>query len=124
MPLRPLKPCNALGCNALTRNSRYCDEHAALDKPWATRKGSGRGGRPWRRLRDQVLKRDDYICQCDECKLQNRLRPAHEVDHIVPISHGGTDIPSNLRAINHDCHELKTRRESKAGMLARIGKNA
>jgi 5-methylcytosine-specific restriction protein A len=124
MPQRPQKPCNAQGCNALTRNARYCDDHAYLDKPWFGRKGSGRGGRPWRRLRDLVLRRDHFICHCDECKALDRIRPAHEVDHIVAVAEGGTDEPSNLRAINHDCHELKTRRESQAGMARRTVQNA
>ena len=119
MPLRPQKPCNAQGCNTLTRNARYCDEHAHLAKPWSTRKGSGRGGRPWRRLRDQVLKRDHYICQCEECKALDRIRPAHEVDHIIPLAQGGTDFPSNLRAINHECHEAKTKREARFGAVGK-----
>lgn len=77
--------------------------------------GSGRGGRPWRRLREEILKRDDYLCQCEECRLLGRVRPGNEVDHIVPRSQGGTDDPSNLRAINDECHKVKTRRESLAG---------
>lgn len=115
MALRPNKPCRARGCQALTRNpSGYCDDHADQAKPWATRKGSGRGGRPWRRLRDQVLKRDNYLCQCEECKRLARIRPAHEVDHVVPLAQGGTDTPSNLSAINHECHRAKTQREAAA----------
>lgn len=77
-----------------------------------TRWGQGRGGRPWRRLRDAVLLRDKYLCQCAECA--ERLVPleATEVDHIVPIAKGGKDEGSNLRAINTDCHKRKTLRES------------
>ena len=32
MPLRPKKPCNAQGCNVLTRNPRYCDAHKDIGK--------------------------------------------------------------------------------------------
>lgn len=64
------------------------------------------------------------MCHCDDCKALDRIRPAHEVDHIVAVAEGGTDDPSNLRAINHDCHELKTRRESQAGMARRTVQNA
>lgn len=78
-----------------------------------TRYGQGRGGRPWRRKRDQVMARDKYLCQCDECKATGALKMAHEVDHIVPLSQGGTDTPDNLRAINRDCHKAKTQREAR-----------
>ena len=114
MPLRPLKPCAAMGCKALTRNARYCDDHAEMGKAWAGCQGKGRGGRPWRRLRDKVLKRDHYLCQCADCKRLGRLRGADEVDHIVPVAAGGTDDEANLQAINHDCHREKTRRDAQA----------
>lgn len=73
--------------------------------------GQGRGGRPWRRLRAQVLKRDGFMCQCENC--QGRVLIAHEVDHITPVFEGGTDDLSNLRAINRDCHSVKTQAEAK-----------
>lgn len=114
MPLRPQKPCSAQGCNALTRNARFCDAHADMGKAWAGHQGTGRGGRPWRRLREQVLKRANYLCQCSECKRTGRLRGADEVDHIVPVAMGGTDAEDNLQAINHDCHKEKTRRDAQA----------
>lgn len=115
MPLRPQRPCRAQGCRALHRNANgYCDGHAEQAKAWATRKGSGRGGRPWRRKRERIFKRDQYLCRCDDCAKLGRIREAHEVDHIVALAHGGTDDDSNLRAINRDCHKAKTQWESKA----------
>ncbi|MEL7937664.1 HNH endonuclease [Pseudomonas delhiensis] len=115
MPQRPQRPCRASGCGALHRNANgYCDAHAECARSWATRKGSGRGGRPWRRLRVQILARDKYLCRCEECTRLGRLREADEVDHVVPLSRGGTDDPSNLRAINRDCHKAKTQRESRS----------
>lgn len=76
------------------------------------RYGSGRGGRPWRRLRAAILERDGHLCQCDECRQHGRLLLAREVDHIIPAFEGGTDDPSNLRAINVDCHRAKTAAEA------------
>ena len=119
MPLRPQRPCRAQGCRALHRNANgYCDGHADLAaeqaRAWATRKGSGRGGRPWRRKRERILKRDQYLCRCDDCAQLGRIREAHEVDHILALAHGGTDDDGNLRAINRDCHKAKTQREAKS----------
>ncbi len=124
MARRPQRPCRALGCHTLHRNANgYCDAHAHLAKVWAKKpEQSGRGGRPWRRLREQILERDGYLCQCDDC--QRRLLPlvAHEVDHIDNTrgpSGELNDDPSNLRAINRDCHRAKSQAEAQAGRRRR-----
>jgi 5-methylcytosine-specific restriction protein A len=71
--------------------------------------GNGRGGRPWRRLRDLVLVRDGYrCCECGTIKVAGM-----EVDHVVPVSRGGTDDLDNLRAMCAPCHRHKTARESR-----------
>ena len=62
-------------------------------------------------MRIAILNRDCGICQCDDCRANGRVRPAHEVDHIIPKAKGGTDDPSNLRAINHECHKRKSMRD-------------
>ncbi|ARP89813.1 hypothetical protein CAL14_05515 [Bordetella genomosp. 9] len=80
--------------------------------------GKGRGGRPWRRLRDQIMKRDGYMCQCENCKGVKLV--AHEVDHIIPVAKGGTDHPDNLRAMNRDCHAEKTKREANQGYRPKV----
>lgn len=74
----------------------------------ATNWGGGLGGRPWRRVRAAILVRDHYVCQV--CGVI-----AEEVDHIVPRSQGGSDDPSNLRAICVPCHEKKSREEANLG---------
>lgn len=65
-------------------------------------------GAEWDRLRKIVMERDQYLCKCAECRAENRLRPATEVDHVVPKAQGGTDALDNLQAINRDCHRRKT----------------
>lgn len=74
-------------CGALIRSGSYC----AACRP---RNGSTRD---WRRLRAQILALDGYRCKkCGD--------PAVEVDHIRPVADGGTDYPSNLRSLCHNCH--------------------
>jgi 5-methylcytosine-specific restriction protein A len=72
--------------------------------------GQGRGGRAWRKLRDEILARDNYTCQC--C---GRVGGRLELDHIVNVAQGGTDDKSNLQILCHTCHKTKTQSESQAG---------
>lgn len=72
--------------------------------------GSGRGGRPWRRVRDAILLRDSYTCQ--RC---GHIGTDLEVDHIVNVAQGGTDDESNLQSLCIPCHKAKTVIESAAG---------
>ena len=80
------------------------------DKRRGSRHARGYGS-TWDKTRVRILKRDQYLCQCEDCKLLKRIRPASEVDHIVNKAEGGTDADSNLQAINKDCHKAKTQRE-------------
>ena len=70
--------------------------------------GSGRGGRPWRRLKAKIHLRDLYTCQC--CGL---VTMELELDHIVNVAQGGTDDESNLQSLCAPCHLKKTISESK-----------
>src|SRR5690606_24064173 len=71
---------------------------------------SGRGGRPWRRKRDAVARRDGY--QCQQC---SRLVDNGECDHITPLSAGGTDDMQNLQWLCVECHAAKSAREALGG---------
>lgn len=70
-------------------------------------------------MRLLILERDNWLCQCHECKAANRLLEATEVDHIKPKADGGTDDPGNLQAINRDCHKRKTQRDAFNGRRPR-----
>ena len=81
---------------------------------WAD-KGSrhARGyGAEWTKLRKQVLKRDNYLCQ--ECLREGRLTPLcvkprdHAVDHKIAKAYGGTDDPGNLESLCDRCHRAKS----------------
>lgn len=117
MAIRPQRICRAVACKELHRNANgYCEQHQEQAAAWNTsRKGSAadRGyGAAWRRLRVQVLRRDGWRCRCNDCVSTGRVREASEVDHIIPKFEGGTDEPSNLQAINPECHKKKTQAES------------
>jgi 5-methylcytosine-specific restriction enzyme A len=88
-----LKPA---GCNSRLSSSRLCKGKAGA---W----GRGRGGRPWRRLREAVLLRDKYTCQhCGHVGVEGM-----EVDHIINKASGGTDELSNLQTLCRSCHQLE-----------------
>ncbi|MDU8946113.1 HNH endonuclease [Ovoidimarina sediminis] len=63
----------------------------------------------WRRLRWQILKRDNFTCQ-DCGKMGDRL----DVDHIVPVRDAPEKSfdPANLQSLCRECHSAKTRREA------------
>jgi 5-methylcytosine-specific restriction protein A len=75
-------------------------------------------GTEWDKLREVILKRDEY--QCQACKRRGWLTAAREVDHIVPREDGGGEEPSNLQSLCKPCHAEKTRLERRArgGALA------
>lgn len=64
-----------------------------------------RKGRRWDNLAALIRERDDYVCQtCGQW--------GNEVDHIVPIRHGGAMWDAaNLQVLCSPCHVRKTRRE-------------
>lgn len=82
---------------------------------WSRESSTARGyGSAWQRLRKRVLERDSYLCQCDQCQGgRKRLKAASEVNHIVSKAEakrkGWTqrqiDDPSNLQAVNAECHK-------------------
>lgn len=133
MPAAPVRPCTHPGCRVLTATGR-CEAHER--KAWRTseterRTTTERGyGWRWQQLREQVLARDRYLCQCPDCKGGAvRLTVATEVDHIIPKAQwskrrgteAGVDDPSNLQAIGHECHERKTAAENGKALRSAIG---
>jgi 5-methylcytosine-specific restriction endonuclease McrA len=56
-------------------------------------------------IRHEVLKRDDF--RCVECGATNKQTPL-QIDHILPISKGGTDELDNLRTLCNICNISKS----------------
>jgi 5-methylcytosine-specific restriction protein A len=93
------------GCSALVRGRRFCDAHA---KQYDARRGSAaaRGYTPaWNQI-SRAYRRAHPLCE--HCLQQNRTSPSECTDHIIPKARGGTDHPSNLRALCWSCHSRKT----------------
>lgn len=61
--------------------------------------------RRWRKLRERVLRRDQYLCR--ECRRFGRITEATIVHHIWPVE----DFPEyafsawNLISVCHGCHD-------------------
>lgn len=97
MALKTLRPrLNTISTKAVV------DTHQPKSK-W----GHGRGGRPWRRKRDEIFKRDKHTCQ-----VCGRIGGELELDHILNVARGGTDDDKNLQTICKTCHIPKTHAES------------
>lgn len=65
-------------------------------------------GRTLQRLRERILRADPL---CTACRAAGRIRPATDLDHIVPLFKGGTDDEENLQGLCAECHAEKTRRD-------------
>ena len=100
--------CDAPGCGELSvRASKYCVRCKAKSiararlaekkRPSAARRGYND---KWRMIRANYLRRNP---NCEICG-----KPATEVDHIKPLSEGGTHRSENLRALDKSCHSRIT----------------
>jgi len=72
-----------------------------------------------RKWRQQVMQRDNWLCQ--ECLRQNRLTPATEAHHIIPLEDRldlALDV-DNGEGLCWKCHEL-TKRRKKIESSARV----
>lgn len=48
---------------------------------------------------------------CQSCAKRDRVTVATEVDHIIPVQHGGGHELTNLQSLCSSCHADKTLRE-------------
>lgn len=97
---------------------------------WSSVSRHQRGyGTEWNKLRLQVLRRDNGLCQCSQCKGgELRVTVATEVDHIMSKinaralgwSEARIEDMSNLQAINSVCHAHKTLEEQGKPVKPRV----
>jgi 5-methylcytosine-specific restriction protein A len=64
-----------------------------------------------RRAVVQRRRRLDTEPLCRHCLEQGRYTQPDFIDHIVPLSKGGTDHDSNTQALCAECHDIKTRED-------------
>ncbi|WP_086021171.1 HNH endonuclease signature motif containing protein [Streptomyces sp. Tu6071] len=94
--------CLNRGCVSKTTKDGRCSQHQ-IRRSWnrASSRNSSRPG-DWNSRRARVLARDHFRCQ--KCNALKDL----EVDHIVPVSRGGTWELDNLWVLCKPCHRNKT----------------
>ena len=113
--------CPALGaasrCGAHTRPSLRPAERRQSEREYDRDRGSAasRGYGPvWRRLRLMQL-RAYPLCADPDGRHGDRIEPATQVDHIIPLRRGGSGEASNLQSLCAACHSRKTNREDGGG---------
>lgn len=111
MPNAAPRPCTYPGCGVLVRDgTSRCSKH-----PYEKRHGSEgkrKTGRHGIKDRERIRYRDKGLCQ--ECLRHGQATIGHQVDHIVPLSAGGTDTDENKELLCLDCHKAKSRAERRA----------
>ena len=67
--------------------------------------------RKWRKARRAYLEEHPL---CEECLDNDRITPARDIDHVIPLSEGGARLDcSNFRALCRRCHNRKTHGKGK-----------
>ena len=80
MPMSAPRPCRTPMCPTTTRERNgYCAGHQdRARKPWEgsawQKRRKNFSGGAWAKLRTFVLKRDGYICRCEECRRTGAVR--------------------------------------------------
>ncbi|MGV9693341.1 HNH endonuclease [Streptomyces sp. NPDC003444] len=94
--------CIQAGCTVTTVRDGRCADHQTR-KSWDRLSARNRS-RPknWTRIRARVLARDRFRCQ--SCGARQEL----EVDHLTPVSRGGSWELENLWTLCRPCHRTKT----------------
>lgn len=83
-------------------------------------------------LRNEILERNGFTCQCcgvgpgDSDPIRPERKARLQIDHIKPVTQGGTNEPDNLRVLCTACNQSKSNvepaSETAINLLARIGR--
>ena len=80
----------------------YLDENIKFKKSVA-----GQRALMTQALRTSIKERDDYTCQKCGANIYEEKNLLLEIDHIMPLSKGGTSIESNLQTLCWRCNRTK-----------------
>lgn len=117
MPRAP-KVCSHRDCTTLVLGDTRCPNHKQ-PSGWSTSPRTASARRTstahWKLQRAKALQRDGHQCQIrgPRCTIQ-----ATQVDHVIPVSRGGTDDLTNLMSVCATDHAAKTAREAAEGRAA------
>jgi 5-methylcytosine-specific restriction enzyme A len=104
--------CMAPGCRAKVKGTPRCPTHQTASHETDVRQRGTAAERgydaKWRRIRARKLKRNPL---CEHCEREGRVTRGAEVDHITPLSQGGTHQADNLQTLCRSHHARKTARE-------------
>src|SRR5699024_6920722 len=123
--MKPMKQCNHPACrNLIPFDVDYCAQHTHMRREKHHRYDTVRNREDkqyrdiyhstrWRKLRKQILLRDDYMCQYFLNK--GLYKQADVVDHIIEVKDEITKAyePENMQSLCHDCHNKKTIEEKR-----------
>jgi 5-methylcytosine-specific restriction protein A len=85
------------------------DEYRRIERYRGTAKARGYDA-DWRRVRNAVLHDQPF---CVQCKAAGVVQLAQDVDHVVPLAHGGARLDrANLQPLCRECHHSKTSEEN------------
>lgn len=129
----PKKQCTGPGCNAvIEKGLRYCDYCKKRDNKRRDKRERDPeskklyNSKVWRDVirpgqlstPSEAFPNASPFCQCEKsCPHHPKQNPcgriANEVDHMIPMSFGGSDgrDGTNIQSLCHDCHTSKTRKE-------------
>jgi 5-methylcytosine-specific restriction protein A len=102
-----------LGCGVLTSAGPRCTacQGGKVERRSTEKRVGIYSTKRWRRIRRAFLLAHP-VCEARDCPYPGE--PAKDVDHIVRRRAGGSDDPSNLRALSHACHSRRTARDVNA----------
>ncbi len=89
-----------------SRRAYYAANPAVFEKSRAKRNALKRGVEHSPYTRTEIFDRDGGRCKGCGLVLANKPRSFH-IDHIVPLTLGGPDIPSNLQVMCPPCNRSK-----------------
>lgn len=88
--------------------------NCGIHSDWRYRKGRGRDCKRCKgkgKRMKVVLFKDrcrEGLWHCAKCEKPHELREFFDLDHIVPRSQGGLDVPENLQILCPNCHREKS----------------